>query len=148
MVRPLLVLLAVTLVACAPKTDPAKATIEVWKSATCQCCSKWVQHLRDSGFNVNVHNENDLDALKTQLGVPSALASCHTARIGGYVIEGHVPAEDIRRLLAEKPALKGIAVPGMPVGSPGMEVGDQKQVYDVMTIPSSGEPAVYAEHGV
>jgi hypothetical protein len=147
MTKLLLVMLAITLAACTPKSGPAKATVEVWKSATCQCCSKWVQHLRDSGFNVSVYDENDLDALKTRFGVPPALASCHTARVDGYTIEGHVPAEDIRRLLADKPTIKGLAVPGMPIGAPGMEAGDQKEVYDVVTIPSSGEPAVYAEHG-
>ncbi|MEK6805773.1 MAG: DUF411 domain-containing protein [Pseudomonadota bacterium] len=134
------------LAACAPKMDSSLPTVEVWKSPTCQCCSKWVQHLRDNGFNINVHSETNLNPLKARLGVPPNLASCHTAQVGGYVVEGHVPAEDIRRLLTEKPAIKGIAVPGMPIGSPGMEVGDQKESFEVIAFQAAGEPVVYAKH--
>lgn len=145
-VRWLMIGLVALVAACSPKTDPSKPTVEVWKSPTCQCCSKWVQHLRESGFNVNLHSENDLSPLKTRLGVPPALASCHTGQVEGYVIEGHVPADDIRRLLAEKPAVKGVAVPGMPVGSPGMEQGDQKEPYEVLTFDAVGKTATYAKH--
>ncbi|MBL6748876.1 MAG: DUF411 domain-containing protein [Nevskia sp.] len=144
--RFLAALLLACLSGCAPKADPSKPTVEVWKSPTCQCCSKWIQHLRDNGFNVNIHGETDLDAVKARFGVPAALGSCHTAQVGGYVIEGHVPAEDIKRLLAEKPPVKGIAVPGMPVGSPGMEQGSEKEPYETLSFTQAGETAVYARH--
>lgn len=102
--------------------------------------------MRDSGFNVHIHNETDLNPLKAKLGVPQTLASCHTAQVSGYVIEGHVPAGDIHRLLTEKPAVKGIAVAGMPTGSPGMEMGNQKEPYNVMTFQETREPEIYAKH--
>lgn len=142
----LMVIAAGLLPACSPKDDPTKPTMEVWKSPTCQCCSKWAQHMRDSGFNVHIHNETALNPLKTKLGVPETLASCHTAQVSGYVIEGHVPAGEIHRFLTEKPIVRGIAVAGMPIGSPGMEMGNQKEPYDVMTFQESGEIAIYAKH--
>lgn len=134
------------LAACAPKTDSGHPTIEVWKSPTCSCCSKWVEHLRNDGFKVTVHNETAMNSLKTKLGVPQALASCHTATVDGYVIEGHVPAQDIRKLLGEKPKALGLAVPGMPIGSPGMEQGDQHDAYETLAFTSAGESSVYAKH--
>ena len=139
-------LIAALLAGCAPQIDPAKPTIEVWKSATCNCCSKWIQHLRDNGFNTVVHNEENLSARKQALGVPASLRSCHTGVVSGYVVEGHVPAQDIKRLLAEKPAVKGIAVGGMPTGSPGIEMGDQKEPYEVMAFGAGTEVQVYAKH--
>jgi len=110
--------------------EPA-ALIKVWKDPNCGCCSGWVEHLRRSGFEVTAIDTADLAAIKTELGVPAALASCHTAKLDTYVIEGHVPAAAIRRLLAERPTALGLAVPGMPVGSPGME-GGTPQAYDVV----------------
>src|SRR5687768_6371753 len=101
---------------------PASAVMEVYKSPTCGCCSKWVDHVRQAGFTARVTDIDDrmLDGLKTKHGVPPTAQSCHTALIGGYVIEGHVPASTIQRLLKEKPAIRGVAVGGMPIGSPGM----------------------------
>lgn len=126
---------------------PEPRTVVVYKSPTCNCCSNWVEHLRQSGFKVEVHNQSAINPLKAKLGIPQNLASCHTATVDGYVIEGHVPAGDIRRLLAEKPQAKGLAVPGMPIGSPGMEQGDRVDPYDVLLFDGRGEPRVFATHG-
>jgi hypothetical protein len=108
-----------------------RPTINVWKDPNCGCCTGWVEHLRRNGFTATVVETADMQAVKTRLGVPAALASCHTAEIAGYIIEGHVPAQAINRLLAEKPDAFGLAVPGMPIGSPGME-GGTPEVYDVI----------------
>ncbi|BBK41408.1 metal-binding protein [Allostella vacuolata] len=105
--------------------------IQVHKDPSCGCCDGWVQHLRLAGFRVAVAEARDIGAVKYRLGVPEELTSCHTATIGGYTIEGHVPAHAIRRLLAERPAVIGLAVPGMPAGSPGME-GGTPETYDVV----------------
>lgn len=121
--------------------------VTVYKTASCGCCGAWVEHLQAAGFQALVHDVTDLAAVKQQLGVPQALGSCHTATVGGYVIEGHVPAPDIARLLAQRPAATGLAVPGMPVGSPGMERGDQVDPYAVMLWGEGGAPTVFAEHG-
>jgi len=109
----------------------SKPVIKVSKDPNCGCCTGWVEHLRSNGFVAAVTNSADMQAVKVRLGVPEELASCHTAEIAGYVIEGHVPARAIRRLLAEKPAARGLAVPGMPIGSPGME-GGTPEVYEVI----------------
>jgi len=120
--------------------------VQVWKTPTCGCCGKWIEHLEAAGFDVTVHDVQDLAAVKRELGVPGSLQSCHTALIDGYLLEGHVPAADVRRLLAERPEVAGLAVPGMPVGSPGMEMGDQKDPYDVVTFTSDGPLGIYSEH--
>lgn len=113
-------------------------TIAVTKDPSCGCCEKWVTHLRESGFAVTV-TEGPVNPLKVRLGVPRDLASCHTAQVGGYVVEGHVPAGAIKRLLAEKPRGTGLAVPGMPVGSPGMEVeGTEPDTYEVVLFGQDG----------
>ena len=109
----------------------SKSTIKVWKDPNCGCCTGWVEHLRSNGFVATVTNSADMQAVKVRLGVPEELASCHTAEIAGYIVEGHVPAPAIRRLLSEKPAARGLAVPGMPIGSPGME-GGKPEVYEVI----------------
>jgi hypothetical protein len=125
--------------------DRASATapspkITVAKDPNCGCCGGWVDHLKAEGFAVEVIESASLDQVKAKLGVPSDLAACHTAEVAGYVIEGHVPAVAIRRLLSEKPRAKGLAVPGMPVGSPGMEVaGAQADVYDVVLFGAFGK---------
>jgi hypothetical protein len=112
----------------------------VTKDPSCGCCGAWVEHVRKAGFPVEVIESAEVNRLKVRLGVPQALASCHTAEIGGYVIEGHVPADAIKRLLAEKPQAKGLAVPGMPVGSPGMEVeGVEDDTYDVVLFGPAGQ---------
>ncbi len=137
---------AVLAVAAAIAFSPAGATdIEVYKTPWCGCCDDWVEHLRDDGFTVRVHERGDLDPVKRDHGVPADLASCHTAVVDGYVVEGHVPAADIRRLLADRPAATGIAVPGMPVGSPGMEEGDRREPYRVILFGRNGR-SVYARH--
>lgn|SRR5690606_12724544 len=124
--------------------SPAYAgEITVYKSSTCQCCELWIRHMRRAGFDVTGTNVLDLSAIKTEHGVPVALASCHTTLVDGFVVEGHVPADLVKRLLEERPAVAGLAVPGMPIGSPGME-GVGRQAYEVLTFTSDGETALYA----
>jgi hypothetical protein len=144
--RPLLSLAAAGLLAAtalAPTRAPRGPAIAVFKSPTCGCCANWVEHLRAAGFTVVVHDTSDVQAVKTSHGVPAALASCHTAVAAGYVFEGHVPADLIARFLKEAPAAAGLAVPGMPAGSPGME-GPSPVRYDVVTFDSRGRTSVYA----
>ena len=114
-----------------------KPVITVHKDPTCGCCSGWVQHLQKAGFDTKVLDTRELDAVKKRLGVPDDLAACHTAEVAGYVIEGHVPAAALTRLLAEKPKATGLAVPGMPIGSPGMEGGEPEK-YDVVLFGQNG----------
>ena len=121
----------------------ATASIHVYKSPTCGCCAKWVDHLEDAGFDVTVEDVNDIGAVKTSMGVPGDLGSCHTARVGDYIIEGHVPADQIQELLAEAPDVAGLAVPGMPIGSPGME-GPNARPYDVLAFDEAGNRGVFA----
>ena len=118
------------------------AAMTVYKTATCGCCSAWVEHVRQAGFDVEA-----IDVERAQIGLDQRLASCHTARINGYVIEGHVPAADIRRLLDERPDVAGLAVPGMPVGSPGMEYGDRIDPYRVIAFDEQGGMRIFAEYG-
>ncbi len=127
---------------------PAPPAIVVYKSPTCGCCGKWIEHLRSAGFAVTPKDVDDgeLDRLKGELGVPAPLRTCHTAVIGKYVVEGHVPAEDLKRFLAAKPAAAGIAVPGMPAGSPGMEAGGRKDAYEVVTFDAKGRTTTFAKH--
>ncbi len=120
--------------------------VTVYKSPTCGCCANWVEHMKAEGFQVEVHDVPDVRPTKRTHGVPGHLESCHTALAGGYAIEGHVPADVIRRLLAEKPQVAGIAVPGMPVGSPGMEMGARKDPYDVIAFTKDGQTSVYSSH--
>jgi len=122
------------------------ATMTVLKSAACGCCAKWVEHVQKAGFAVKVVNVDDIMAAKAKAGVPMKLASCHTTMVGGYVVEGHVPAADIKRLLAMKPKAKGIAVAGMPMGSPGMEHGDHKEPYQTILFTADGKTQVFARH--
>lgn len=109
----------------------AAGGVTVWKSPSCGCCGAWVDHMRRAGFTVTVHDVDDVDPVKARLGVPERLHSCHTAEVGGYVLEGHVPADSVARLLRERPAARGLAVPGMPQGAPGMETG-VKDPYQVV----------------
>jgi hypothetical protein len=126
----------------------ANPTIEVWKSATCECCGNWVKHLEASGFDVMVHTTNPslLDRVRKDAGIPDKLAACHTAKIEGYFIEGHVPGTDIKRLIEEKPDAIGLTVPGMPMGAPGMEQGMQFDNYDVLLLRKDGKTEVFASH--
>ena len=122
-------------------------TVEVFKSPTCGCCSKWVTHLERAGFTVRTTNVEDIGAVKTRHKVPGAVESCHTAVVDGYVVEGHVPADDVKRMLKERPAIAGIGVRGMPVGSPGMEVeGVPAQRYNVLAFDKAGKTSTFATH--
>ncbi|WP_217495397.1 DUF411 domain-containing protein [Halofilum ochraceum] len=125
------------------------AAMTVYKTATCGCCSAWVEHVRQAGFDVEAIDVERarLIEYKREAGLDQRLASCHTARIDGYVIEGHVPAADIRRLLEERPDVAGLAVPGMPVGSPGMEYGDRVDPYRVIAFDEQGGMRIFAEYG-
>ena len=120
-------------------------TIVVYKTPTCGCCQKWVEHLQANGLTVLTQHRDDLSPLRAQHRVPAAVTSCHTALVGPYVVEGHVPAADVKRLLAEKPAIKGIAVAGMPIGSPGME-GGTPQKFDTLAFTADGKTTVFAKH--
>lgn len=121
--------------------------VTVYKSPTCGCCSHWIEHMRSHGFAVTALDVDDVSTIKRQYGVPDAAGSCHTALVGGYVVEGHVPASAVKRLLTEKPKVAGIAVPGMPAGSPGMEVPSGRvDAYDVVTFDRSGAIAVFEKH--
>ena len=127
------------------KATAAKPQLVVYKSPTCGCCGKWVEYMQAKGFAATVTNMADVAPIKTKHGVPSRMSSCHTTLVGGYVIEGHVPVEDIRRLLKEKPAIVGLAAPGMPAGSPGMDVPNSPP-YDVVSFDKDGRTRVYASH--
>jgi hypothetical protein len=125
--------------------SPAWSEITVYKSPTCGCCSKWVDHLRDNGFEVKTVDLSDMRRIKSMSGVKPEHASCHTAKVDGYVIEGHVPASDIKRLLKERPAVTGLSAPGMPMGSPGME-GPRSDPYEVITFDKQGRTSVFSRH--
>jgi hypothetical protein len=138
-------------VAGSPRWSAAQAStpsVEVWKSPTCGCCKDWVKHMEDNGFRVTVNDSGNTTA-RARVGIPQRLGSCHTAVVAGYAIEGHVPADDIRRLLREKPKALGLAVPGMPIGSPGMdgpEYGGRKDAYDVLLVERNGTTSVYRSY--
>ncbi len=118
--------------------------VTVYKDPNCGCCGGWVEHMKANGFKVKVAEPKDMGTVKARLGVPEKLASCHTAEVGGYVVEGHVPASSIKRLLKEKPPVHGLSAPGMPQGSPGMEVpGGKKDPYDVVSFDKAGKAKVY-----
>ena len=121
----------------------APVRMVVYKTPTCGCCRAWVEHVQAAGFQVEVQDMPDVSPVKNEHGVPGHLASCHTALVDGYVIEGHVPADVIRRLLSERPQVAGIAVAGMPAGSPGMEMGDRKDPYDVIAFARDGKVSVF-----
>jgi len=127
----------------APAPEPA---MTVYKTKTCGCCGKWVEHLRANGFTVNVKEVEGTAEVRKQYGVPDQLASCHTGVIAGYAVEGHVPAAEVRRLLKEKPKAKGISVPGMPLGSPGMEQGPRKDPYSVVLFDEKGGAREYQKY--
>ena len=137
---------AVPLLAAVSASSSAVA-ITVYKNPQCGCCKGWVDHLRKEGFEVTAKDVDDMAAIKAKLGIPASLGSCHTAVVGSYVVEGHVPAGDIRKLLAEKPKVAGIGVGGMPIGSPGMEVpGRAADKYDVTAFTKDGKQRVFASH--
>ena len=138
---------ALAVAACAPGVR-SSTELAVYKTPTCACCTAWVDHMRTAGFEARVNELPSLRSIRGAQGVPEALASCHTALIGGYVLEGHVPAEDVHRLLAERPEAVGLAAPGMPLGSPGMETPDgQREPYETLLILKGGSTRVFARHG-
>ena len=127
---------------------PADTAITVYKDPTCGCCKTWVSHLQSNGFKVTAVDRNDMNALKDSLGVPTALRSCHTAVVGKLIVEGHVPATDVRKAMTRvSKSMIGVAVPGMPVGSPGMEMGGRTDRYEVIAFDASGATKVFATHG-
>lgn len=121
----------------------------VYKSASCGCCTDWVNYVRKNGFTVKIVDTEDLAAVKREMGIPARLQSCHTVMVGTYIVEGHVPADDVKKLLATKPRVRGLAVPGMPLGSPGMEQGSPANYdrYEVLAFTSTGATTVFATHG-
>jgi hypothetical protein len=126
---------------------PAGTAMTVYKDPNCGCCAKWIEHVKAAGFAPTVKDTGDMDAVKTRHMIPTALRSCHTALVGDYVVEGHVPAADIRRLLKERPAVRGLAVGGMPAGSPGMEMpGARADKYDVVAFLRDGSTRAFAHH--
>jgi hypothetical protein len=131
--------------AAAPAAQQANKVV-VYKSPTCGCCGAWVDYMRANGFTVEVHDQADVTPIKRGAGVPVALESCHTAQIGGYAIEGHVPVSAIRKMLRERPAIAGLAVAGMVAGTPGMEMGNQHPPYEVTSFTREGRTAVYERH--
>lgn len=127
--------------------DSKLPQVEVYKSPYCGCCGDWVAHLQKAGFTVKVHEVEDLPTLRERLGIPDEHASCHSAKIGGYVLEGHVPAGDVKRLLKEKPQAVGLAVPGMPIGAPGMDVpGAPAEAYATLLLKRNAPAQVYVQH--
>jgi len=123
------------------------ADVEMYKSPNCACCTGWAEHLRKAGFTVTVHKRDDMDAIKSKYGVPEKLASCHTAVVDGYIIEGHVPAQDVERLLKEHPKVAGLTAPGMPMKSPGMQaVGQSPQGYDVLAFDKDGTSKIFTHY--
>jgi hypothetical protein len=146
--RTLLALLS-ALAAPALAQSPIAAEVHVYKTPTCGCCNDWIRHLEANGFKVSATNVTDLRQHRARFGMPAKLGSCHTALAGGYVIEGHVPAREIRRLLRERPDALGLSVPGMPIGSPGMDGSEYRGVvdpYDVLLVQADGRTTVFASY--
>ncbi len=133
-------------IATAAWAEPGAPVMDVYKSPSCGCCGQWVAHMKASGFSVRAHNTYDVARHKYRLGVPPGYGSCHTAEVDGYLVEGHVPAREIKRLLHEKPDARGLVVPDMPMGSPGMEQGNRKDHYDVLLVNRDGSTQTYAHY--
>ena len=143
-----LVFASATWVLAQPKPVSSRIAATVWKTPTCGCCSIWVEHLRANGFQVETKDVSaaEVRAVSKAAGLKDEGTSCHTAKIGNYIVEGHVPAADIHRMLKDKPAIAGIAAPGMPMGSPGMDQGGVKEPYDVLAFTKDGKTTVFAKH--
>ena len=141
----LLVAALLALAAAGAGAEPLPEVV-MHKDPNCGCCGQWAEYLQANGFRVKTVMEDDMQSVKRRFAVPQRLTSCHTAKVGDYVIEGHVPASAIKRLLREKPAVAGLSVPGMPLGSPGMEVPGKKDAYDVVAFDKAGKTAVYESH--
>ncbi len=138
-------LAAAAALSAAPLAYAAAPVIDVYKTASCGCCTAWVDHLKSNGFKVHAHNVEDPGAIRAKFGIGEQYGSCHTGVVKGYAIEGHVPAQSIKKLLKEKPKANGLAVPGMPMGSPGME-GHRKDAYDVLLIGKDGKASTFSSH--
>ncbi|MDY0072430.1 MAG: DUF411 domain-containing protein [Thauera sp.] len=141
-----LLLGTITLLWLGANAHAADTELTMYKDPNCGCCGKWAEHMRENGFKVREVISQEMSLIKRQTGVPARLASCHTAKVGNYVIEGHVPASDVRRLLNEQPAVRGLAAPGMPLGSPGMEGPYPAEHYQVISFERNGRQAVFAAH--
>jgi hypothetical protein len=135
-----------TLVSLPVFAAPPPPEVQVFKSPSCGCCGSWVEHMRAAGFTVKVTEVNDTAAARKRLGLPDRYGSCHTATVAGYVLEGHVPAAEVKRLLASRPKAIGLAVPGMPPSAPGMDVPGRKDPYEVLLVDSSGQSSVFAKY--
>jgi len=142
----LIVLLGAAGLAQTAHSDETVTEMTVYRSPTCGCCGKWIEHVSKNGFKVKDIVSDDMQAIKQKLGLPEQLASCHTAVVDGHIVEGHVPAADIRKMLTEKTNIAGITAPGMPMGSPGMEMGGKQDDYQVISYDSAGNTQVFAEH--
>lgn len=127
-------------------TGTSEHELTMYKDPNCGCCGKWAEHMRANGFSVKEIASNDMGAVKGAAGLPQTLGSCHTAKVGGYIVEGHVPASDVRRMLLERPAIVGISAPGMPMGSPGMEGPYPADRYEVISFDGEGKTAVFSSH--
>ena len=139
---------ATTAATAATAAGTAATPVEIWKDPSCGCCHDWMEHMQAQGFSFTVHDTGN-NAVRAQLGLPQKLGSCHTALVGGYLIEGHVPASDVRKLLQQKPKALGLAVPGMPVGSPGMDgtvYGNRRDPYDVLLVARGGGTKVFSSY--
>ena len=143
--RSLVALLMLALLGAGSAAASAAEIVDVYKSPNCGCCGKWIDHMKDAGFEVRTHNVMDVPLARKTLGMPERFGSCHTAKVGGYVVEGHVPAADVQRLLKEKPKAVGIAVPSMPPGSPGME-SPRPVPYNTLLVQAGGETSIFAKH--
>lgn len=124
----------------------AATSIHVYKNPDCGCCGAWVEHLKSAGFAVQVSEVSDTAETRKKLGMPEKFGSCHTATVDGYLLEGHVPAADIKRLLKTRPQALGLAVPGMPAGSPGMDIGSRKDAYQVLLVDRAGSHSVFSQY--
>jgi hypothetical protein len=143
-VRKIVAVVSFALIGVAAAEEPTAVT--VYKSPSCGCCAKWIDHLEANGFRIEAHDVADVTPMKIANGVPEQLAACHTAFVGGYIVEGHVPAQDVQRLLEQRPPVAGLAVPGMPIGSPGME-GPNPERYRVLSFDAQGRTEVFSSHG-
>ena len=146
MARKIAILLAtLTLGTSGASLAQTAVTVELYKSPYCGCCGKWAEHVTKAGFTVKTHEVDDVPGTRKKLGMPEKLGSCHTAKVGNYLLEGHVPAADIKRLLKEKPKALGLAVPGMPAGSPGMDIPNSPP-YETLLVQNDGSTRVFAKH--
>ena len=137
---------AIAFLTTAPRAFAAVPTLEVWKMRACPCCVGWARHFEAAGFPTRVQEVDDVGAIRAAAGVPADLGGCHTSKIAGYVVEGHVPVAAVQRLLTERPAILGLAVPGMPLGSPGMEIeGEPAEPYEVIAFAADGTRSVFME---